>query len=195
MPVCKECLLRTVGPVETFCMICGNSEPCALHPGGPYCFSASLYGGATKDVVHAMKYEGARDIARIMGEALAGLASERGFLSADVLVPIPLHRGSERDYNQALAIARGAARIGGIPVADVLFWSGSLPRQAMKSVRSDRMLPRGAISSRRGLPPNTRVFLVDDVYTTGSTINAARKALEDDGLIVAGAMVWSRSRG
>lgn len=181
--------------METFCIECGNLEPCAAHSGGPYCFSASPYGGATRDVVHTMKYEGGRDIARIMGEILVGFASERGFPAVDALVPIPLHRGSERDYNQALAIARGAAHIWRIPVADVLFWSDNLPRQAMRSVRSDRILPRGAISSRSGLPAGTRVFLVDDVYTTGSTMITAKKALEDDGFIVVGAMVWSRSRG
>ena len=142
-----------------------------------------------------MKYEGGRDIARIMGEILASLVRERGFLTAEVLVPIPLHLGSERDFNQALAMAKGAARIWGIPVADVLFWSGNLPRQAMTPARADRILPRGAIAMRRGLPPETKVLLVDDVYTTGSTMNAAKKALEAGGLIVTGAMVWSRSRG
>lgn len=67
-------------------------------------------------------------------------------------------------------------------------------RQALKSGVEDRNLPEDVITGS-GLPGGASVFIVDDVFTSGSTIRAAARALEGLGASVNGAVVWSKSGG
>lgn len=187
--VCDGCL--RVRTLPLFCLECGAASPCGLHRDGPLCFSGSEYGETERAVVWAMKYKSGRSIARRMGRLLAEAAARP---SADFLVPVPLHRGSGRGYNQAELIARGAEEVWNIPVRDVLAWRRELPRQAGKERASERVLPGDAIAAAGVIRPGTTVFLVDDVYTTGSTMRAARDALSRTGARVTGAMVWSRGK-
>lgn len=115
--------------------------------------------------------------------------------SAAFLVPVPLHRGSDREYNQSELIARGASEVWGIPVRRMLFWKLGIERQALKRAKASRVLPVGAISAKPSGETGASVFLIDDVYTTGNTMRAAKNAIERAGLRVSGAMVWSRSEG
>lgn len=113
-------------------------------------------------------------------------------IDADLLVPIPLHKDSKREYNQTELIARGISEIWNIPTApDALFWNKGQGRQTEKSGHLRKMLPYGSISSS-SLNGGCRVVLVDDVYTTGATLRAAKFAAERSGAVVLGAMLWSR---
>lgn len=190
-PVCGPCLDGLADMPRSVCMVCGAGGPCALHPDGPYCNGVSRYDAANRRVVHAMKYRCARRVAAMMGERIARSIAPP---DADCLVPVPLHKGSERDYNQAGLIARGAGRVWNIPVSEALFWSGNVSRQACKRGAEERILQNDAIIARRGLSA-CRVYLVDDVFTTGNTLRAAQAALEREGCAVTGAAVWSVSRG
>lgn len=113
---------------------------------------------------------------------------------ADFLVPVPLHIDSERDYNQAELIAKGASEVWGIPVLRALRWRTVIPRQANKP-GGERALRDDAIELI--VPPRagSAVFLTDDIYTTGSTLRSASAALSGKGIKITGAMVWSRSKG
>jgi predicted amidophosphoribosyltransferase len=137
-----------------------------------------------------MKYANGRRIAVIMGELMAGAIARP---DVDFLVPVPLHRGSERDYNQAELMAVGASKVWGVPVMDALTWNDSVRRQALLPGGAARHLPHDALSARRRLRPGTRVLLIDDVYTTGNTLNVAAWALRRAGADPEGAAVWSRS--
>jgi predicted amidophosphoribosyltransferase len=154
------------------------------------CVAFSLYRGVNRDVIHAMKYSNGRRIALMMGRLMAGSIPRP---DADFLVPVPLHGGSEREYNQAGLIARGASEVWGMPVRDVLMWRAGSTSQARKKKALLRNLPDDAIIARRSVSSGARVFLVDDVLTTGGTMRAARGAMERSGLSVAGSMVWSKS--
>jgi predicted amidophosphoribosyltransferase len=175
--------------VPAFCMECGKDAPCGLH-GGALVFAVGEYSGVSRELVHAMKYENGRSMAILMGELMA---SRIGRPSVDFLIPIPLHKSSERDYNQAELMARGAGGVWNIKTISALRWDLSLPRQALKPGSSERFLPEGAMTTTYELM-GTNVFIVDDVYTSGSTIRAAARALERAGSSVAGAMVWSKAR-
>jgi predicted amidophosphoribosyltransferase len=133
-----------------------------------------------------MKYGEARRAAVMMGETLAG---RFGKPDADFLVPVPLHKNSEREYNQAELIARGAGRIWGIEVKRPLRWSASPERQAVKA-SSARHLPEGAVVVRSRAVG--RAFIIDDVFTSGSTVAACADSLLKAGIAVAGVAVWSR---
>jgi predicted amidophosphoribosyltransferase len=138
-----------------------------------------------------MKYRNGRGTAFLMGKLMAARFARP---DVDFLVPVPLHKSSDRDYNQAESMARGAGKIWRIPVVSPLGWRWRTPRQALKLGSEARSLPDDALTGR-GLGAGVRVFIVDDVYTSGSTVRAAARALEKMGASVAGAMVWSRSGG
>jgi predicted amidophosphoribosyltransferase len=138
-----------------------------------------------------MKYKNGRSVALSMGRLLASRFCRP---ETDFLAPVPLHKMSERNYNQAELIARGAGSVWGLPVARVLEWRRVVTRQAVRPSPSGRNLPEGVMTARR-LKRGDRFFIVDDVYTSGSTIRAAARALERSGSTPAGAMVWSRSGG
>jgi predicted amidophosphoribosyltransferase len=137
-----------------------------------------------------MKYRNGCEIALLMGEMMADRFARP---DADFLVPVPLHKSSDRDYNQAEIMARGAEKIWRIPVASPLRWCRGTQRQALKP-GADRALSEDALTGRP-LETGTRVFIVDDVYTSGSTMRTAARTLEKMGVSVTGAMVWSRSGG
>jgi predicted amidophosphoribosyltransferase len=178
-----------VGLSEAFCMACGKPFPCAAHPDGPVSRAVTVYFGVCREIVHIMKYENGRSLARNMGVIMGRSLPRPG---ADFLVPVPLHAGSEREYNQAEVIAAGASSIWGIPVRPALRWRGDVERQALKSASAGRCLPADVMVSDGSIAAGAAVLLIDDVFTTGSTLAAAGGALRKVGAKVAGAAVWSR---
>lgn len=188
--LCDECLAIACGPTSIVCMECVSVLPCALHRDAPRVIGASDYGPYSRAVIHAMKFRGARAIASMLGRELAHRIARP---DADLLVPIPLHSDSERGFNQSLLIARAAGAVWGLPVADVLAWSGTFVKQALRSSPDERILPEGAIMMRKDLRRQLRICLVDDVCTTGATIRSARSAAERSGSSVTCAVVWSMS--
>jgi predicted amidophosphoribosyltransferase len=188
--VCRDCLESAVGEVPLFCLECGRDSPCGEHRGA-LVRAASVYAGASKELIRIMKYENGRSVAAMMGRLLA---MRFGRPEADFLVPVPLHKSSERDYNQAEIIAREAGKIWRLDTPRALRWKLAIPRQAIRPGGDDRSLPEGAMTAVRDLR-GARVFIVDDVYTSGSTMKAAVQALEKAGAAVTGAMVWCRAGG
>ena len=187
--VCADCFKTLLQPVPLFCMECGRTAPCSAHRAESLCRAGTVYGGVNRDIVHQMKYAGGRGLALTMGRLLAEHFAPP---EADFLVPVPLHIGSERDYNQAELMAEGAAGVWGIEVRTALSWSAVVERQVERS-GAKRSLRGGVMVLDGTLPVGCRVFLIDDIYTTGSTLRAARSALAERGVDVAGAMVWARS--
>ena len=188
--VCDECMRMQIWALPAFCLECGTTMPCGLHEGAAVCLAGSSYGDASRAIVHAMKYKNGRSVAKRMGHLLAETFARP---SVDYLVPVPLHKGSDREYNQAELIARGAGEVWGIPVRPMLVWRLEVVQQAAKSGDAERILPVDAIAVKRDVETGAAVFLIDDVYTTGNTMRAARDALSGAGVRVAGAMVWSKS--
>lgn len=174
--ICEECLFGLI-----------EFPPPAYFDGETPCFGATRYDPINRKIIHAMKYRHARCVAEMMGFAIAHSFDAP---EADLIVPVPLHKRSERGYNQAAIMARAAGGVWNIPVAEVLQWKLDVPNQA-KASSDERTLPDGAIIMKYDTDKSIRVFLVDDVYTTGNTMKSAKKAVEAAGCNVAGAMVWS----
>ena len=172
-----------------FCVICRRDFPCARHPDGLACTSLSRYIGTNIDVIKSMKYASRKAIAVMMGKISAGGITRP---DVDILVPVPLHKGSEREYNQTELIAEGASMIWGIPVKKCLRWTIYTHSQAASSDHSDRALPAGSIEATCDVGLQ-RALLVDDVCTTGNTLMAAAIALTGAGAFVCEAITWSRS--
>jgi ComF family protein len=147
--------------------------------------SAALYDGAILDAVRLLKYhsrfEFVKPLSRLLVEALRG----HGIESDAVVMPVPLHEKKlrERCFNQSLLMARGVARAFSLGL-DYTTLVRSRPTASQTGLKADerRENVRGAfivIAPER--VKGKTVLLVDDVYTTGSTIAECSKVLKKAG--------------
>jgi ComF family protein len=145
------------------------------------CRAIGAYDGALRAIVHALKYDGRRSLA----EPLARRMRESGrwvLDGADAVVPVPLHpsRRRERGFNQAADLARRL----GLPVAPIL-------RRIRHTVPQTTLAAAQRHGNVRGVFAATRqasefsgqiVVIVDDVSTTGATLEACARALVESGI-------------
>jgi ComF family protein len=137
------------------------------------------YDGALRAILHAFKYGACPSIARRLG-ALLCVAAADVLSAADVVVPVPLHYRKERTrgFNQARELAYEL----GLPVLDVLRRIRVTTSQTGLSASERRANVRGAFAFRRHSDvAGLRVVLVDDVSTTGATMEACAEVLRAGG--------------
>jgi ComF family protein len=140
------------------------------------------YEGRMKEVIHALKYERRRSISRPLGE-LMRTTGARLLTDADVVVPVPLHprREYQRGFNQADDLARHL----GLPVAPLLqrvvFTQSQV--ELPKEQRRENVKHAFALTAPGlRLPVPGVVLLVDDVSTTGATLDACARVLKAAGV-------------
>ncbi len=144
--------------------------------------TAFVYTGVARTAVHRLKFRGLRALAPVMASAMAG--SVRSEFSADVVVPVPLHRSRlrERGYNQAQLLADRLGVALGLPLDTRLLsrvrQAGTQVDAGSATVRQANV--RGAFEAAQRAS-GFRVLLVDDVTTTGSTLDSAAGALKEAG--------------
>jgi ComF family protein len=155
---------------------------------------AYVFGGPLRSAVHQLKYRRARRVAVPLGQLMAtSLAATP--LGVDALVPIPLHaeRLAQRGYNQAAEIAHALGREWNLPVVDGLARVRATEQQAKLNSRERAANVQGAFRWVAA-PPPTRLALVDDVLTTGATMNACAEALRLAGAARVCGLALARSR-
>jgi ComF family protein len=142
--------------------------------------------GSLQTAIHRWKYEGKAHLTPFFAEWMAeGLNRYWEPDSLDLLIPVPLHprRLRERGFNQALLLAKELSRRTGIPYFKTILKKkkSTLPQVNLSGVERERGL-RGAfhVVEKEELLRKS-VLLVDDVYTTGATVNECSKVLVKEG--------------
>ena len=136
-----------------------------------------------QNLIHRFKYHGETDIAVMLGRQLGKMLKNSNNTYFDAVVPVPLHpiKKRIRGYNQCQFLALGISQITGIPVAtDILMRTSYSESQTHKS-RADRQLSVSkafAVTREATKWMGARLLLVDDVVTTGATIEACCEALK-----------------
>jgi ComF family protein len=144
--------------------------------------AAVRYDDVARTLVHALKYQDRTDLAPAMGRWMARAGREL-IDDADVLVPVPLHwrRGWRRRYNQSGALARIIERQTGVNVAAEALKRIRPTLQQIGLSRPQRASNvQGAFkvaADRQALIAGRRVVLIDDVLTSGATVDACARAL------------------
>jgi ComF family protein len=200
--LCCDCRSRLVMLPDPRCRRCGApgasaSTVCRECRGRRFGFdqawSAFAYEGVARRAVASLKLRGAVAVTRTMADELASRAPPaflRGFL-----VPVPAHHRRRRrhGFNQAKAIAVALGHQTGLCVSDPLEREGrGVPQVGLP--RSARLVNAGAsVRLRKGAAAPALAVLVDDVYTTGATLDACAKALRAAGSSEVLALTFARA--
>ncbi len=144
--------------------------------------AAVRYDDVARTLVHALKYQDRTDLAPAMGRWMARAGHEL-LDDADVLIPVPLHwrRAWRRRYNQSGALARVIERQTGVKVAPEALQRIRPTEQQIGLSRPQRASNvQGAFkvaAERQSLIAGRRIVLIDDVLTSGATVDACARAL------------------
>jgi len=174
-----------VGRLVAFCSACRSTVELAGGRDAPS-VAAFAYGGAIAQAIGRLKYEHRADLARPLGDLLwRALEARTGVLRGVVVIPVPLYpsRLVERGFNQAALIARPIARRLEAPFLPLaLARTRDTPRQTTLDGEARTRNVAGAFRVRRAEAVcNRAVLLIDDVRTTGATLDACTHALKSAG--------------
>ena len=212
-PVCGRCWREVPKLVPPGCVRCGDSLR-EFRGDGPLCArcrrqparlsiarSAGRYDGTLREIVHAFKYQGRR----VLATPLAALLREAGgelLSGADAVIPVPLHpfRAIQRGFNQSDDLAREL----GLPVWRALRRVRHGPPQASLPAARRNANVRAAFRldwwwryGPCGYPAvrlhNRVVVLIDDVMTTGATLEACARPLVEAGVRSVRALTVARA--
>ena len=153
------------------------------------------FDGVIRQAIHQLKYNNLRDLAGLLAQLLSDYLATSP-VPGEVLVPVPLHpkRLRERGYNQSHLLAQELGRLTTLPVVDdCLIRQRHVPPQARTSTVDER---RGNVASaffcRDGRLRDKQVLLIDDVSTSGATLDACAGALKQAGALSVWGLVLAK---
>jgi ComF family protein len=214
IPICRSCLALLVPWSAPLCPRCGRpfvsrmaieglEQPlCHGCRRGLYDFdfarSYGAYSPAMARAIVLLKYQQVTPLAGFFSECLLPVVREYALqFAADVVVPVPLHpaRRRERGYNQAELIARALARRLALPCrSHLLVRTQPRPEKLRLTVHERWRSVRNAFDIRKGSQVDKlRVLLLDDVLTTGATLDACSRALREAGAAYVAAITVARA--
>jgi ComF family protein len=145
--------------------------------------------GNTRKILHALKYGRKPETGLLLGRLLAGELLERGLRdSPDLIIPVPMHpdKQRQRGYNQAMEFAIGLAAGLGCAANDQILLKRKLTETQTRKNKLARILNTSEVfvlnEEKRDLLAGKKIWLADDVLTTGSTMMASAAVLHKEPL-------------
>lgn len=180
-PCCLRCGKEIAEAEQELCSDCSSRTRNYVRG-----FPAMNYLEPLPESLAAFKYQGRRDYAEFYA---GGIVRRQGasILAAapDVLVPVPIHRKRQRKrgYNQAEELARELSRLLHIPVDTELLirQTNTLPQKSLNDGEREKNIKKAFISSDK-IVEYKKAMLVDDIYTTGATVEACTEILLNKGI-------------
>ena len=192
--ICPVCTKKLFFVKEHYCMKCGKPleaaeaeycRDCSAHPGafdqGRGIF---LYDDRMRYSIMKYKYFGCQEYSRFYGKALYIYGKDLLALwKPQIIIPVPLHRRKQRirGFNQAELLAKELSRYAGIPVDTAILKKCHATRSQKKLDAAERKKNLQKAFQVVGNPAGMRILLIDDVYTTGSTMDVLAKLLLEKG--------------
>jgi ComF family protein len=209
-PFCESCASRIKAIRSPLCPACGlpfHTDEGSNHLCGdcllsPKAFSAARavgpYETTLLEAIHNFKYLGQSTLGKTLGIVMAKHDySDFHIPSYTLIMPVPLHikRLRERAFNQSLILARVLAQTYGIPLDFVSLKRHIYTQPQITLGRTDRQANvRGAFLVKNPEKiQGEKILLVDDVYTTGNTLNECARVLVDNGATDIGALTLARA--
>ena len=198
--VCAACGAHLLKNEETVCLKCRYTLPHTgyeLHADNPV--AQTFYGrvrfravtscfffaksGKVQHLIHQLKYKGNKEAGVFLGQQIGQSIKEAPlFQGIDYLVPVPLHpkRERQRGYNQSLMIARGINEVTGIPIGDKYLVRGIYTETQTHKSAEERFKNVKDIFEVHFADElkGKHVLLIDDVLTTGATLESCAHQLE-----------------
>ena len=193
--ICLKCLPRLRVVTPPWCMKCGKK----IQGDGELCNDCrrkrhnfdrarTLYEYPTAaPSIYRFKYKGRQEYAEFFGEEMGKyLGDFIRRMSPDALIPVPLHRKklSLRGYNQAACLARALGKSMHLPVDEKLVKRirNTTPMKRLNPMERQNNLKKAFIIGRNDVKLYDRVILVDDIYTTGTTLDEIAALLKAHGV-------------
>lgn len=190
-PICQKCGGRMGRRNGRICRRCQQN----MFPHIEKIRTAVHYGSPLSEVIHKFKYEKLFGLAKPLAQLMVQ-AWPRWQMEVDVVVPITLYktRLKERGYNQSALLVRQFCRLVPLPADEkALARVRETERQATLSATARAQNVQDAFVARQERVAGKRVLLVDDVCTTGATLDSAAKALMAAGATTAVAYCLARA--
>ncbi len=200
---CSACLAMVTIVAPPICPKCGQpqttEEVCSSCLASPLHFNAlrswAIFGGPIRNAIHQLKYKRNVALGEFFGRQLIECV-RRFAWTLDVVIPVPLGiaRLAERGYNQAALLARPIALGMGFSYRpNGLGRVRETRSQVDLNVAERKANVAGAFRARPAQVNGKRILLVDDVTTTGSTLDACAAALLEDGAVSVHALTLART--
>jgi ComF family protein len=202
---CRDCQQKVEYLVPPLCPLCGypslDNLLCHRCQQSPLAIdgirSVAFFEGPLRRAMHKLKYQGLRTVAVPLGQMMSAYW-QREPLPADVIVPVPLHRRRlrQRGYNQAGLLAQVLGQEIGLPVhEDWLVRTKATSSQVdLDAAERKQNVAEAFQCKNREAIVGCRVLLIDDVCTTGATLEACSLALRQAGAQSVWALTLGRAR-
>jgi ComF family protein len=167
---------------ELFSRISRNFPNDELAISSIFSFIAAEHHAPIMEIIYSLKYRGISRIGQEFGREIGATLQHLGLTDVELIIPIPIHhaRVRERGYNQSDSIARGISEVLATKVVkDAVIRSRYTVSQTTLSSEERGMNVMGVFRGGRNksMVANKKILLVDDVFTTGATLNSCATAL------------------
>jgi len=188
LPLCPKC-----GRPQSSAILCPNCVGWQAEIDGIR--SPFRFDGAIRQAIHQLKYRNLRALAVLLAQLLDDCLVSSP-VPGEVLVPVPLHqkRLRERGYNQSSLLAQELGKLTNLPVVNdcLIRQRHASPQARTSTVDERRSNVAGAFICRNRRLKDKQVLLIDDVSTSGATLDACSRALKEAGAVSVWGLVVAR---